>query len=116
MGASAQEIPTKDLLRFEVPSPSQVQEDATQLLLIERRAVAEERFTRNCINALLVMFLFGAFCALWAQHSRRNPWGWFLIGFLFHLFAILLILWLNPRARHKKRYRRVSQYWNPIHF
>lgn len=42
-----------------------------------------------------LLFLFGAFCALWAQNSRRNAWVWFFVGLIFHVFAILVLLYKN---------------------
>ena len=30
-----------------------------------------------------VNFLFGIFCAYWAQVSRRSAWLWFFMGLLF---------------------------------
>lgn len=46
-----------------------------------------------------LLFLFGAFCALWAQNSRRNAWLWFFVGLFFHVFAVLVLLYKNePRT------------------
>jgi len=42
-----------------------------------------------------LLFLFGAFCALWAQNSKRNAWLWFFIGLFFHVFAVLVLLYKN---------------------
>lgn len=39
--------------------------------------------------------LFGAFCALWAQNTRRNTFGWFVIGALGTVLAVLAVLWNN---------------------
>lgn len=47
----------------------------------------------------LVLFLHGAFCALWAQGTNRNAWGWFVLGMCFHLFAVLAVLYLNSQTR-----------------
>jgi hypothetical protein len=30
-----------------------------------------------------VNFLFGVFCAYWAQSTNRSAWLWFFMGFLF---------------------------------
>lgn len=32
-------------------------------------------------SVALVQFLFGIFCAYWAQTTGRSPWGWFFLGF-----------------------------------
>jgi hypothetical protein len=34
-----------------------------------------------------VNFLFGIFCAYWAQSTRRSAWLWFFMGFLFGPFT-----------------------------
>ena len=39
--------------------------------------------------------LFGAFCALWAQNTRRNPWGWFFLGLFFSVITVFVLLWKN---------------------
>ncbi|ADY55449.1 hypothetical protein Sgly_1124 [Syntrophobotulus glycolicus DSM 8271] len=44
-----------------------------------------------------LMFLFGAFCALWAQNHRRNALVWFIAGAAFTVIAALAVLLLNHR-------------------
>ena len=60
--------------------------------------------TENKLNSLqssaslgAVSFLFGAFCALWAQNNRRNALGWFFAGLIFSVFAVLFVLYLNRK-------------------
>jgi len=43
------------------------------------------------------LFLFGVFCALWAQNTGRNAWLWFFVGLLFHVIAVLVLLHKNSR-------------------
>ena len=45
----------------------------------------------------VVLFLFGAFCALWAQNTKRNAWLWFFLGLFFHVIAVLVLLHKNAR-------------------
>ena len=116
VSALAQNLPNKDILRYVVTPITPVQRDAAQLYLKESRANVEDFRLRNIVNAALVMFLFGAFCAIWAQNTRRNPWLWFLYGFLFTLLTVLIILRANPKTRRKKRYRRSPDYWNLAHY
>lgn len=45
-----------------------------------------------------VGFLFGAFCALWAQNTHRNPWLWFFVGLFFNVIAVLVLLYKNSQT------------------
>ena len=51
----------------------------------------------------LVGFLFGVFCAYWAQTTDRNPWLWFFFGWLLAPVAGLLLLWKNANDRPMPR-------------
>lgn len=44
-----------------------------------------------------VGFLFGCFCAYWAQENGRDPLLWLLFGWLLAPIAGLAILYLNAR-------------------
>jgi hypothetical protein len=48
----------------------------------------------------VLAFLFGAFCALWAQNTKRSPWAWFLLGALFNVFTVLVRLVKNAQDQH----------------
>src|SRR5688572_2594952 len=50
---------------------------------------------RDYVSVGLVLFLCGAFCALWAQDSGRNPWIWFLLGALFPVIMVVVLLMKN---------------------
>jgi hypothetical protein len=43
----------------------------------------------------VVLFLFGAFCALWAQNTKRNPWAWFFLGAIFSIITVFFLLKMN---------------------
>lgn len=45
-----------------------------------------------------VTFLFGIFCAYWAQTTRRNPWLWFFLGLLFAPITGLFLLHKNSKG------------------
>lgn len=45
--------------------------------------------------SFLVFFLFGAFCALWAQNTGRNAWVWFFLGLFFNFLTVLFLLRKN---------------------
>lgn len=53
----------------------------------------------------LVSFLFGAFCALWAQNTRRNALGWFIGGALLNVIAVLILLWHNRNDQSQPPFR-----------
>jgi hypothetical protein len=40
----------------------------------------------------LVLFLFGAFCAVWAQNTGRNAWLWFFLGVIFSVLTVIILL------------------------
>jgi hypothetical protein len=50
-----------------------------------------------------VLFLFGAFCALWAQNTGRNPWLWFFLGFAFSVITVFFLLTKNADDNFERR-------------
>jgi hypothetical protein len=46
-----------------------------------------------------VLVLYGAFCALWAQNTGRNPWLWFFAGIIFSFVTVLVLLSKNSDDR-----------------
>ncbi|MET0398523.1 MAG: hypothetical protein ABW277_17145 [Longimicrobiaceae bacterium] len=67
--------------------------------ILESRVDRLERkvgdLTRERARTGAVAFLFGAFCALWAQNTRRNPWLWFVLGVLFSVITVIVLLRKN---------------------
>jgi hypothetical protein len=51
----------------------------------------------------LVFFLFGIFCAYWAQTTRRNAWLWFFLGLFLAPIAGLIILYKNSNDLDEKQ-------------
>ena len=45
----------------------------------------------------LTLFLFGIFCAYWAQEKGRNAWLWFFAGFFFAPLTGLVLLYKNRK-------------------
>lgn len=78
--------------RAQSPTPS-------QLDLLESRVTTIESAIDNLASAGLVIFLFGAFCALWAKNSGRNAWLWFFLGAFFSVITVLVLLWKNSSDR-----------------
>jgi hypothetical protein len=66
---------------------------------LEGRVSTLEQKIRNAGDAGLVLFLFGAFCALWAQNSGRSAWLWFFLGLLFSVITVLVLLSKNSGDR-----------------
>ena len=68
----------------------------------------EERVERleNKVNDLpetgLVLFLFGIFCALWAQNTQRAAWGWFFFGLFLGPVAAVVLLAKNSSDRRNR--------------
>ncbi len=44
-----------------------------------------------------VTFLFGIFCAYWAQTTKRSPWAWFFLGLLFGPITGVVLLHKNSK-------------------
>ena len=54
---------------------------------------------RSFASEGMVLFLFGAFCALWAQHTQRSPWLWFFLGLFFSVITVIVLLaWIFARG------------------
>ena len=49
-----------------------------------------------------VFFLFGIFCAYWAQSTRRNAWLWFFVGLFFAPITGLVLLYKNNQDRARQ--------------
>ena len=57
----------------------------------------------------MVSFLFGAFCALWAQNSKRSAWLWFFLGLFFSILAVIALLIKNSGDRRSRNPRLFSE-------
>lgn len=53
----------------------------------------------NYASVALVQFLFGIFCAYWAQTNGRSAWGWFFLGLFFAPITGLVLLSENQKAK-----------------
>jgi hypothetical protein len=58
----------------------------------------EHRISDRAENGV-VLFLFGAICALWAQKTGRNAWLWFFMGAIFSVITILVLLYKNSNDK-----------------
>ena len=48
-------------------------------------------------SVALVQFLFGIFCAYWAQTTQRNAWLWFFLGWFFAPITAIVLMYKNTR-------------------
>ena len=46
-------------------------------------------------------FLYGAFCALWAQNTGRGAWPWFFLGFFFSVITVIVLLYKDAQDRER---------------
>jgi hypothetical protein len=76
-------------------SISSAQPTDLRLSNLEPRVSKLEGKITQASAAGTVAFLFGAFCALWAQNTGRSAWLWFVLGFLFSVVAVLVLLSKN---------------------
>ena len=53
-------------------------------------------------NGALV-FLFGVFCALWAQNTGRSAWLWFFLGLFFSVITVIVLLSKNSGDLARRR-------------
>src|SRR5258707_9328748 len=79
------------------------QADAQRVINLEYRVSnLEQNFPIHADGGVAV-FLFGAFCALWAQNTGRNPWLWFFLGLFFNVITVLVLLSKNSKDKLRPR-------------
>jgi multisubunit Na+/H+ antiporter MnhG subunit len=71
-------------------SPSEL-----RLYDLEQRVSSLEHARSQAAGAGALAMLFGAFCALWAQNTRRNALLWFVLGAIFSVITVLVLLYKN---------------------
>lgn len=71
---------------------------SAQATSLEERVNALER-SRSDVSTGALSFLFGAFCALWAQNTRRSAWLWFFLGGIFSVITVIVLLYENSKDR-----------------
>ena len=62
---------------------------------VEQRVQSLERQVDRLATTSLVLFLYGVFCALWAQRTGRSAWGWFFLGLFFGPITAIVLLAKN---------------------
>ena len=56
-------------------------------------------------DTALVLFLFGVFCALWAQNTGRSAWLWFFLGLFGSVITVIVLLYKNSNDRFRESLR-----------
>ena len=69
---------------------------------VDRQGSEISRVEEIAKNTAPVIFLFGAFCALWAQNTGRSAWLWFFMGAIFNVFAVVALLIKNEPPDHRR--------------
>ena len=88
--------------------------DQRQYNRLERRVDSLEHSVRAVGDTGGISFLFGAFCALWAQNTGRSPWLWFFMGLLFSVITIIVLLNKNSTDNFdRKVYGRATRDLSP---
>ena len=53
--------------------------------------------------------VFGGACAVVASNKNRDPLGWFVLGFVFSLIALIVIAALSPVKAQSESTRKASR-------
>jgi hypothetical protein len=70
---------------------------------LEKRIAHLDSSVRDNSSDGAALFLYGVFCALWAQNTGRNAWLWFFLGLLFSVITVLVLLYRNSEDLRKRR-------------
>jgi len=85
-------------------TPAFAQQQAPERVAqLESKVIQLDRDIKNASNTGLVLFLFGAFCALWAQNTGRSAWLWFFLGFFFSFVTVLFLLTKNSNNNFQRK-------------
>jgi hypothetical protein len=69
---------------------------------LEDRVAREESTIRDNSSDGAVVFLYGAFCALWAKNTGRSAWLWFFMGLLFSVITVIVLLAKNAEDQKRR--------------
>jgi len=70
---------------------------AARLSKLEQRVSSLDSVRTDAAGGCGLSLLFGAFCALWAQNTRRSALLWFILGAIFSVITVLVLLYKNSR-------------------
>ncbi len=83
-------------------APAQ-QTDSYRISQLEQHMAKLDHDVKDAGDTGLVLILFGAFCALWAQNTGRSAWLWFFLGLFFSVFTVFFLLTKNANDNLRKR-------------
>jgi len=79
------------------------QQARSEISQINTRLNKLDQDVKNAGTGGVVLFLFGAFCALWAQNTGRSAWLWFFLGLFFSVITVIVLLARNSDDRIARR-------------
>ncbi|MDD5262943.1 MAG: hypothetical protein PHD76_13950 [Methylacidiphilales bacterium] len=79
--------------------------DKQRIANLEAHAAEMDNKAKDAGDAGLVLILFGAFCALWAQNTGRNAWLWFFLGLFFSVFTVVVLLVKNSNDHSDRQWK-----------
>jgi hypothetical protein len=85
------------------------QTETQSITNLKHRVSNVEQHTSDAASGGAIAFLFGAFCALWAQNTGRGPWLWFFLGLLFSVITVLVLLYKNSNDKRQVQRLTASQ-------
>jgi Na+/melibiose symporter-like transporter len=91
------------------PVPASAQDKTEERVkALENRVSLLQSAVENKAGIGGIVFLYGIFCALWAQNTGRSAWLWFFMGLLFSVITVIVLLVKNSDDR-KRLHRREEQ-------
>lgn len=82
------------------PAVASAQEKSEERVkALENRVSQLESTVKDKAGAGGIIFLYGVFCALWAQNTGRSAWLWFFLGLLFSVITVIVLLVKNANDR-----------------
>jgi hypothetical protein len=70
---------------------------------LEQRVAQLESSIEHKSSVAFAAFLYGVFCALWAQNTGRSAWLWFFLGLLFSVITVIVLLVKTSNDRKRLR-------------
>lgn len=87
------------------PMDQRVTRLETEIRTLQQQEQERNRLTVWPASAGALAILFGAFCALWAQNTKRHSLLWFLFGLFFNVVAVMVLLVKNSDDRFNQAQR-----------